>query len=119
MPPASRATFQPRPKSERLIFVVATAPRRVEPHGSFCSPVISSTVSRTLRVTPWMVRSPVRARPSPWAFAPVDLKVSVGNFSTSKKSALRRCASRFSSLVLMDAASRDTSTDAAAGFASS
>ncbi len=41
----------------------------------------------------------------------VDLKVSFGFFSTSKKASLRRCLSRAGSLVSMLAASIDTSTE--------
>src|SRR5487761_736760 len=40
----------------------------------------------------------------------VDWKDSVGNFSTSKKSALLRCVSRWASPVLMEAASIEAST---------
>src|SRR5258707_10977812 len=40
----------------------------------------------------------------------VDLKERVGNFSTSKKSALFKCASRCASRVFTDAASMVTST---------
>src|SRR6266568_6379226 len=40
----------------------------------------------------------------------VDLNDSIGNLSTSKKSALFRCASRCASRVLIDAASIEAST---------
>src|SRR5579859_346470 len=58
-----------------------------------------------------MVRLPATASsPSPMRFMRVDWNVSSGNFSTSKKSALLRCASRCASRVLMEAASTEAST---------
>src|SRR5579864_6582327 len=57
-----------------------------------------------------MVRLPVTAySPSPLRVTRVDLKERVGNFSTSKKSALFRCASRWSSRVWTEAASIEAS----------
>src|SRR6266849_3859398 len=93
IPPVSSAAFQVRPKSLRSIFVVAVNPTRVLPHGSLAAAVGPSTVNTTLRVTPWIVRSPATASsPSLPRVMRVDLKESAGNFSTSKKSALLRCA---------------------------
>src|SRR5947209_16473954 len=46
-------------------------------------------------------------------------KAAVGNFSTSKKSGERRCASRWASAVSMLAGSMLTSTDDAVGFSGS
>src|SRR5579859_3143001 len=58
-----------------------------------------------------MTKSPVTASlPSPVRATRVDLKESVGNFSTSKKSALFRCPSRWASQVLTEAASIEAST---------
>src|SRR5437016_360076 len=58
-PPASKAAFQVRPKSFRLIRVVAESPIRVFPHGSFCAGLGPSTSKTTFRVTPRIVRSPL------------------------------------------------------------
>ena len=55
IPPVSRAAFQFRPKSLRLILVVAETPTRVLPQGSLLGGVGPSTAKRTLRVTPRMV----------------------------------------------------------------
>src|SRR5713101_241464 len=109
MPPVSSAAFQVRSNSLRLIFVVADTATRVLPQGSFAGGVGPSTEKSTLRVTPRMVRSPSTAS-SPSRTRPmrVDLKDSVGNFSTSKKSALFRCASRWASRVSIEAASIET-----------
>src|SRR5947199_6353176 len=53
-----------------------------------------------------MVNSPfTSSSPSPLRLIAADLKLRVGNFSASKKSALFRCASLCASPVLMDAAS--------------
>src|SRR5579872_535592 len=58
-----------------------------------------------------MVRSPATASSSSaFLVTPVDLKVSAGNFSASKKSALFRWASRCSSPVWMEAAWIEAST---------
>ena len=47
MPPVSSAAFQVKPKSLRLIFVVADAPIRIFPQGSLPSGVGPSTFSTT------------------------------------------------------------------------
>ena len=47
MPPVSRAAFQFRPKSLRLIFVVAERPMRVLPHGSLPGALGPSTLKVT------------------------------------------------------------------------
>ena len=61
-----------------------------------------STVNTTLRVTSRMVKSPPTSNsPSLLRVIRVDLNVSLGNFSTWKKSSLLRCASRWESRVLM------------------
>src|SRR5436190_1182227 len=62
-PPASKAAFQVRPKSFRLIRVVAESPIRVFPHGSFCAGLGPSTSKTTFRVTPRIVRKYAN-----WAF---------------------------------------------------
>src|ERR1700693_2933223 len=101
-PPVSRTGLQVRPKSLRLIFVVADNPTRVLPHGSFIGGVGPSTSKVTLRVTPWMVRPPATCNsPSALRLTWVDLNDRVGYFSTSKKSALFRCVSRCGSRVVM------------------
>ena len=103
MPPASSTAFHVMPKSARLIFVVADAPIRTLPHGSLCSGVGPSTARTTSRVVPRIVRSPVTSRLEPVVRrALFDTNVMLGWFSTSKKSALRRCVSRCASRVLMD-----------------
>ena len=48
-PPLSSAAFQVRPKSLRLILVVADTPTRVLPHGSFAGGVGPSAEKTTLR----------------------------------------------------------------------
>ena len=74
MLPVSSVAFQVRPKSLRLIFVVAESPRRVLPQGSLAGGVGHSTVNTTLRVTSRMVRSPVTANsPLPERAMRVDL----------------------------------------------
>ena len=112
MPPVSSAAFQVRPKSLRLILVVAeTADAGIAP-GIFrgrsrsfdgehhlARDAVNGQVAR---------RPPVRRRRT--RVMRVDLKDSVGNFSTSKKSALFRCASRWASRVLIEAASIEAST---------
>src|SRR5207244_8456801 len=57
-PPVSSAEFHVSPNSLRLIFVVAVNPRRVLPHGSFAGALGPSMMKVTLRVTPWIVKSP-------------------------------------------------------------
>src|SRR6266567_730169 len=100
-PPVSRAEFQVRPKSFRLILVVAESPMRVLPQGSLPGALGPSTANVTGLVRPCMVRSPITAyATSPVFLTEVDLKVMVGYFSTSKKSALLRCPSRWASPVV-------------------
>ena len=71
-------------------------------------------------VTPRMVKSPVTLYSLSETFSTfVLLKVISGNFSTKKKSSLRRCLSRFSLAVSIDVAWILKSTDAAARLASS
>src|SRR5262249_36592913 len=107
----SRAAFQVRPKSFRLILVVADIATRELPHGSFAGAVGPSTANVTLRVTPRIVRSPSTASSAlRTGVTRVDLNVNVGHFSTWKKSTLVRCASRWASLVSIDAASSVAST---------
>src|SRR6185369_719771 len=89
---------------------VASSPMRVLPHGSFVGALGPSTSNTTFRVTPWMFRSPATVSTPFFLETRLDLKVSVGNFSTSKKSALFRCPSRCASPVLMVAESSETST---------
>src|ERR1700745_4118246 len=111
MPPVSSAAFQLRPKSFRLILVVAEIAIRVLPQGSFIGGVGPSTANVTLRVTPRTVRSPSTFNsPSPTTLISLDLKDKVGNFSRWKKSGLLRCASRWGSRVSMEAPSTDAST---------
>ena len=90
----------------RLILPVAEAARRSLPSKSFiacCRPSTARTISL---VTPRIVRSPFTSHlPAPFAFADFDLKVSFGNFATSKKSGLFRWPSRFSWSVSIEAAS--------------
>jgi len=91
--------------------MVAETATGVLPHGSFAGGVGPSTAKLTLWVTPRMVRSPSTASsPSLTMLMPLDLKCRVGNFSTSKKSGLFRCASRCSSRVWIEAASIEAST---------
>src|ERR1700733_7562800 len=51
MPPASSAAFQVKPKSSRLIFVVAERPMRVFPQGSLPGALGPSTAKTTGFVT--------------------------------------------------------------------
>src|ERR1019366_9250483 len=89
---------------------VAEAPDFTFPHGSFASGAGPSTSSTASLVTPWIVRSPVTFH-SPSAPATFfETNVIAGNFSTSRKSALFRCASRCSSRVWMVVASMLAST---------
>src|SRR6266853_3874483 len=81
MPPVSSAAFQVRPKSLRLILVVAEVAIRVLPQGSFVGGVGPSTAKVTLRVTPRMVRSPSTFNsPSPRTLMSLDLYDKLGNF---------------------------------------
>src|SRR6266699_4796947 len=74
MPPVSSVAFQVKPKSLRLIFVVAEVAIRVLPQGSFVGGVGPSTANVTLRVTPRMVRSPSTFNsPSPTTLMSLDL----------------------------------------------
>src|ERR1035437_10110456 len=57
-PPVSSAEFQVRPKSFRLILVVAERPMRVLPQGSLPGALGPSTAKVTGLVMPCMVRSP-------------------------------------------------------------
>src|SRR5437773_202275 len=115
-PPASSAWFQVRPKSLRLIFVVACAPARVLPHGSFISGVGPSTSRTTGRVTPCRVRSPLTLyRPVPAGSILVETNVIFGYLATSRKSGLRRWLSRFSMCVSMLAGSISASIRERAG----
>src|SRR6185436_7392114 len=119
-PPPSSAAFQLTSKSLRLIRVVALTPRFSLPQGSRISGDSGSTSSVLSRVMPRMVRSPVTSRCPPLPGSTrFERKVMVGYFCTSKKSGLRRCASRFSSRVLMAVASMVASTDDRVGSASS
>src|SRR6267154_2298500 len=82
IPPVSSAVFHVRPKSLRLIFVVADTATRVLPQGSFVGGVGPSTEKSTLRVTPRMVRSPSTASsPSRTRLMRVDFKDSVGKLA--------------------------------------
>ena len=101
IPPVSRALFQTRPKSFRLSVTAVSRPIFSLPKGSLPSPS-SVTGSVTDFVTPRMVRSPVTRKLSlPLALTDVLLKLIVGLFATSKKSAERRCSSRRGSFVSM------------------
>jgi len=96
MPPVSSGAFHVRPKSLRLILVVADSPNARVPPGIFgrqsgsfhvkhhtAGDAVKGQVARHSQLTI-----------ADLAYMRVDLKDSVGNFSTSKKSALLRCASR-------------------------
>src|SRR5579863_291019 len=110
-PPVSRAAFQFRPKSLRLILPLAEMPMRVLPQGSLFGAVGPSTSNVTGLVTPCTVRSPVtRYSASPLRSTFVDLNVIWGYFSASKKSALFRCPSRCASPVLIVEMSIEAST---------
>ena len=115
-PPVSSAEFHVRPKSFRLILVVAERPMRVLPQGSLPGALGPSTAKVTGLVMPCRVRSPVTAySPSPVRFTAVDLKVMVGYFSASKKSGLLRWPSRWASPVLRVETSMVASTVDAVG----
>jgi hypothetical protein len=91
--PVSSAAFHVRPKSPCLILVVAEAPILAFPKGSFVSADGTSTFRTTSLVTPWIVRSPFKfSSPSPSGVIELLLKMMVGYFSTSRKSALFRCS---------------------------
>src|SRR6266550_5626429 len=76
-------SLQARPKSLRLIFVVAESSRRVLPQGSLAGGVGPSTVNIALRATLRMVRSPATvSSPLPVGSMRVDFNDSVGNFFT-------------------------------------
>src|SRR5690348_1855098 len=120
IPPVSSAAFQVNPKSLRLIFVVADNPIRVLPHGSFVGSLGPSTVKVTGRVMPWIVSSPATDSSPPPSFETfVERNDRVGNLSTSKKSALFKCASRCGSRVLIVDASISACTRELAMFCSS
>ena len=90
------------------------------PQGSLPGALGPSTAKVTGWVTPCMVSSPVTTfSPAPSETTPVDLKVKVGNFSASKKSALLRCASRWASPVERVDTGISASTVAAATLAGS
>src|SRR5690625_4931511 len=93
IPPASSATFHVRPKSLRLISVLASRPRAGIPDGLTVTPM-NSPDKVTGRVSPCRVRSPSISISSPSARTAVDLKVHTGHFSTSKKSAEGRYSRR-------------------------
>src|SRR5271154_5623390 len=114
-PPASIALFHVRPKSLRLIFVVAEAPACVLPIIETGAPD-DSTSSTTGLVTPCSVKSPVTFHLfGPPASTLVDLNVIVGYLATSRKSGLFKCMSRRSTRVSTDDASIVASTTADAG----
>src|ERR1019366_11954 len=101
-PPVSRAEFQVRPKSLRVILAGAEMPTRRLPQGSLAGWLSPSTSKVTGLVTPCRARSPVTVNSPPEAGVTLaDLKVIVGNVSASKKSALFRWPSRCSSPVEM------------------
>ena len=76
-PPVSRAAFQVRPQSVRLMVVAPSKPTRVLPNGSLAEPV-SSKGTVTDLVTPLMVRSPVMAQSAPSRSTSVETKVICG-----------------------------------------
>ncbi len=120
IPPWSRALFQLKPQSLRLIVVLATKPAwvpRVWPPMP-TGPIPRNSTSRvTGLLTPRIVRSP-----RIWNFfgsfpiTLVLLKVSVGYFSTQKKSWVRRWLSRRSTPVNTLLSRTVTSTEEAARF---
>ncbi len=107
MPPASRATFQVRPKSLRLIVVSPENPARVLPHGSATMPSVSTAIV-TDRVTSLTVRSPTSTKSSPSMRTSRETNESFGNASTSRKSPLRTWVSRSALPVSTLAASIET-----------
>src|SRR5215203_1319265 len=115
-PPLSRAWLKLTPKSLRLIVTEVEKPAWTLPRWSLIWPEYV-TGSVTYLLTPCMVNVPVTSN----VFSPVDLtdlllKVISGNFSTSKKSAERRCLSRSGWLVSMLAALILKSTEEAGRF---
>ncbi|OUE08869.1 hypothetical protein CMsap09_07990 [Clavibacter michiganensis] len=91
-----------RPKSSRLTTAVAVAPNLVLPYASLPKPP-NSTSNVTGLVTPRIVKSPsIFASPSASTRTAVETKSMVGLFSASKKSLVRRCWSRFGSLVSIE-----------------
>src|SRR5260370_8340026 len=118
-PPVSSAAFQLRPKSLRLILVVAEAPILAFPQGSFVSADGISTLRTTSLVTPWIVRLPSNRSSSPCIVISLLLTLIVGSFSTSRKSALFSCVSRAASRVLIVLPSITTSTLDEVGFSGS
>ena len=65
---------------------------------------------------PRIVRSPSTLKSPPSTRTPVETKSIVGWVSASKKSPVRRCASRFGSLVVIEATSADAVTVESRGF---
>src|SRR5579863_4948941 len=83
-PPVSRVALNVSPKSVRLTLVFAVTPTRVLPQGSFAGGVGPSTSNSTSFVTPCTVSGPeTETLPSALRVMWDDLKVIVGNFSTS------------------------------------
>src|SRR5712692_7313442 len=68
MPPVSSAEFQVRPKSLRLIFVVADRPTRVFPQGSLAGGVGPSTVHTALVTENWLWQATLLFTASPARF---------------------------------------------------
>src|SRR5690606_694494 len=100
-PPVSRAWFQVRPNSSRSTSVLIEKPQTAWPHGLVPAPPYSTSSSTSL-VTSRMVRSPTTLNSSPpSATMRLLLKVISGNFSTERKSSLRRWPSRSATPVLM------------------
>src|SRR5690606_8275154 len=114
-PPPSSGILMSTPKSLRSIVVEAEKPARVPPHASLPNPLISRA-SVTGGVTPLIVSSPSRARPSSETRRPVERKVHSGWFSTSKKSAERMWSSRCWLFVSMERASIFAVTDESVRF---
>ena len=90
---------------------VAEKPLTMPPRGPFWGAAGPSTVRVTGLVTPARVRSPIICSLPPTLEIEVDLKVRVGNFSTSKNSGLFRCLSRASLSVLTVSALMVASTE--------
>jgi len=110
-PPPSMLAFHFTPKSWRLTLVDAFTATLECPQGSLIGAVGPSTSRTTSFVTPWMVKSPVIfSWPGAACSTFLDLKLIVGYFATSKKSALFRCALRCGSRVSKVDASIVTST---------
>src|SRR6185503_15600256 len=81
------------PKSLRLSLVRAVTPRTVLPVGKRSTPLIVKGSAISFE-TPRMVKVPCAIKPLPFFSIRELLKVISGFFSTSKKSAVRRCLSR-------------------------